>query len=368
VLREISIVLISTTIYLNIMANCSACGKTLSATGVARCTECVGVYHKVCVNMLQTARVSASWACPACKAKAPRKDNSETPVKNSDLGDTGSGAPSSPNHQDDVSVQLRLLRAEFGAVLEEVVGLRRDVAELHQLVGGFQARFELVEERVKCLEERMEERPAEAAQSDLVATVAALKLELCDRDQDLLLNDLEITGVPEYVNENPTHLMSLVASKLGVELDARDIVFAERVGARRAPTTVAAGTTSASAVPVGANAPVAVGVGGRPRPLVVRLARRGPRAELLRAARVRRGADTSDFGLPCSPCKIYINERLTRVNRMLFYRAREECKRLNWRFCWTKDGRVYARRLKDSAALRIRTELDLVQVFTKAAI
>ncbi|XP_063388289.1 uncharacterized protein LOC134674163 [Cydia fagiglandana] len=320
------------------MVNCAAaCGKPMTTSGVAKCTQCPSVYHKACVNMQ---RVPVGWACPSCKAKTPRRDNTDTPIKNDDLGEEDLSSPAS---MQDVAEQLRLLRAEFGAVRDEVAGLRREMAELRDMVEGYSSRIGAVEERVRCLEERMEERPAATTDSELAATVAALKIELCDRDQDLLLNDVEITGIPEVQSENSTHLVCLVARKLGVDLEERDIVFAERVGAARAARV-------------------------RPRPLVVRLARRGPRAELLRAARVRRGADTADFGLPGSPCRFYVNERLTRTNRTLFYLARQECKRLDWRYQWTKDGRVYVRRNKDSAARRLRSESDIPEVFASASV
>ncbi|KAI8439573.1 hypothetical protein MSG28_013301 [Choristoneura fumiferana] len=356
------------------MANCSGCGKFISSSGVAKCTECAAVYHKGCVSIPQTARVSTTWTCAACKAKAPRRcpsADTDTPIKCSELGESGGGTPS-PSQNQEVAEQLRLFRTEFSAVRDEMAGLRQEMVELHRFIEGFQARFVGMEERVKRLEERIEERPVAAAAADgeLAATVAALKLELCDRDQDLLLNDLELTGIPEHSNESPTHLVCLVAHKLGVGLDERDIVFAERVGPRR---RLPAGESMPSAMSpltqssVDGTGQAVSGMSARPRPLIVRLARRGPRGELLRAARVRRGADTSGFDLPGNPSRFYVNERLTRLNRSLFYLARQECVRLGWRFHWTKDGRVYVRRHKDSAASRIRSEADIGKVFATGA-
>ncbi|KAI8425574.1 hypothetical protein MSG28_011397, partial [Choristoneura fumiferana] len=338
------------------------CGKFISSSGVAKCTECAAVYHKGCVSIPQTARVSTTWTCAACKAKAPRRcpsADTDTPIKCSELGESGGGTPS-PSQNQEVAEQLRLFRTEFSAVRDEMAGLRQEMVELHRFIEGFQARFVGMEER------RSGRWRRAAADGELAATVAALKLELCDRDQDLLLNDLELTGIPEHSNESPTHLVCLVAHKLGVGLDERDIVFAERVGPRR---RLPAGESMPSAMSpltqssVDGTGQAVSGMSARPRPLIVRLARRGPRGELLRAARVRRGADTSGFDLPGNPSRFYVNERLTRLNRSLFYLARQECVRLGWRFHWTKDGRVYVRRHKDSAASRIRSEADIGKVF-----
>ncbi|XP_048004294.1 uncharacterized protein LOC125240443 [Leguminivora glycinivorella] len=266
------------------------------------------------------ARVPATWACPACKA-AKRDNSDNTPIKPSIATDDGDV------QQFDVAEELRLLRADFGSVHDQVAGLRREVEELNRL---FSSRLGVIEERVKRLEERAEAQPAVTVDSELAATVASLKQELCDRERDLLLGDVEITGIPEQPNEFTSHLVCLVATKLGVGLDERDIVFAERMGARRhQANSVDAPSPLGGAAEGGAAANV------RPRPLVVRLARRGPRADMLRAARVRRGADTSDFGLPGAPSRFYVNERLTRQNRTLFYlefmlqhQLNEECLKL----------------------------------------
>ncbi|KAG7295311.1 hypothetical protein JYU34_022316 [Plutella xylostella] len=62
--------------------------------------------------------------------------------------------------------------------------------------------------------------------------IADLKLEIQEKDQDMLLNDLEFSHIPEENGENPLQIVALVATKLGVKLDERDIVSAEIVGPR----------------------------------------------------------------------------------------------------------------------------------------
>ncbi|CAG5008732.1 unnamed protein product [Parnassius apollo] len=49
----------------------------------------------------------------------------------------------------------------------------------------------------------------------------------------MLAADLEIRNIPEERTENITHTVVLVAAKLGVSLDERDIVFADRVKTRK---------------------------------------------------------------------------------------------------------------------------------------
>ncbi|XP_046976633.1 uncharacterized protein LOC124542787 [Vanessa cardui] len=178
--------------------------------------------------------------------------------------------------------------------------------------------------------------------------IAHLKSELNDRDQSCLTNDVEITGITERAGENLPHILGLVACKIGVQIDEKDVVYVERSGPRPAHVENSERL--------------------RPRPIVVRLARRALREQLLRAARVRRGADSSSFEIDKEPKRFYINERLTRANRFLFFKAREEGHKNGWRYVWTRGGRIYARRSKETAAHRIRSEDDLMTVFGQTSI
>lgn len=152
--------------------------------------------------------------------------------------------------------------------------------------------------------------------------------------------------MPETNAGNPVHIMQAIGSKLGISLDDRDIVSAERVGGRQLNVTSSAGPTVS-----------------RPRPIVVRLARRDLRDQLLASARVRRGVTSADLDLPAPVQRFFLNERLTKTNRLLFRKAREAAGALSWKFVWTKQGRILARKAPGDKAQRIRTEGELSRVF-----
>lgn len=262
------------------------------------------------------------------------------------VADGGRLNPASPVKKDDeisLAREMQFFRSEIAAMRIELSNINSIFEKLSHAVQGLDSRIGSLEQRVQILEDR----PAAASSEvkDLTDTVERLKLELNDRDQELLTTEVEIAGIPETKNENPIHLAVLVAQKLSVEVDPKDIVCAERVGMRR--------TTDND---VGAD-------NGRPRALAVRLTRRALRDELLHAARRARGADTAGFDLPGTPRRFYVNERLTRTNRQLFYKARQEGSRLNWKYVWTRDGRIYVRRQPNTQALRVRSEDDLEKIF-----
>ncbi|CAG5050793.1 unnamed protein product [Parnassius apollo] len=115
----------------------------------------------------------------------------------------------------------------------------------------------------------------------------------------------------------------LIGEKLNVKIEEQDIVSIQRMGPLRGYIE---------------------GEGAvQPRPFAVRLARRTLRDRLLQSARVRHGADTTGFGLPGSPKKFYINERLTCINRQLFFKARQMGSKSGWNYVWTREGRIFTR-------------------------
>lgn len=341
------------------------------------CCSCKKYYDLTCANVsvqrylnAMSPEHKATWKCVTCVSKMPKKNNTHTPVRGNvnirrgasvqsptqdeppAVVDTSLNVHSSSTVESQAFLdELRSLREEMRATRLQMANLTSAIANLTQRVDESDLRVDQLSARVDAVERRFDENPCVSnTSSELLASIEQLKAEINDKDQDVLLNDLEFSCVPEQKVESVQHIVLTLANKLGVKLEERDIVSAHRVG--RAPVT----TETADVL--------------RPRLIVVRLARRNVRNQLLQAARVRRGATTEGTDLPAPPRRFYINERLTLVNRKLFQCAREIAGRLDWRFVWTRDGRIFVRRgvSADSPRLRLRTMADITRVFGPDAI
>ncbi|XP_063618750.1 uncharacterized protein LOC134791631 [Cydia splendana] len=246
------------------------------------------------------------------------------------------------------------------------------------------SRLTSFDERITSLETRFSDNIDTNQNNELVIEVEKLKCQINERDQELLINDLEITGIPETTNENKLHLITLIGQKVGVAVSEHDVMSVTRVGVRRAvpAQTIQSGANSpdessslceatphvrGAQVPGAAAPPPESGstssVTMTSRPLVVRFVRRDQRDQLLRAARVRRVIDTTGLGFTGKPSRVYINERLTAANRQLFYKTRMEARRLQWRAPWTTRGNIFVRRDAEHSAIKIRSEADIGRVF-----
>lgn len=160
---------------------------------------------------------------------------------------------------DDLLTELKSFKDEIRTLSSEMREFRLEMADFRVSLAGVNARIDGVERRLEAIEQGRAEPPPEIA--DLQTKVTLLQQELNDRDQEALLSDLEIGHLPEEKGESVLHAVTVLASKLGVTLEPRDVVFAERVG-------VAQGATAASQAP-------------RERRVVVRLARRDLRDQML---------------------------------------------------------------------------------------
>lgn len=248
----------------------------------------------------------------------------------------------------DFTTELRLfkeeLREEMKAMRSELQHIRLDIGQLRDSIKSCHDRLDGMEARIFTLE--TSSRNDTQGNMHLEEVVATLRQELNERDQDLISNDIEIANLPETSGENLIHTIQLIGTKLGIAIEASDIVNVQRVGRRHINATS----------PMGPN-------DNRPRYVAVRLTRRCLRDELLRSARVRRGVTTADLGLPGSPTRFYVNERLTKMNRLLFHQTRKAAQRDGWKFVWTKQGRIFARQRLGDPAFSIHTEKDIFRIF-----
>lgn len=312
------------------------CGKYLSNNDCVRCSKCPGSYHRSCLANPPTGKGS-SWLCEVCKPRTPSGSQASPMEDHAD------------SHEIDLGSELRSFRVELGAMRSELRELRAEMAEFRHSIQSCYNRMDSLDERMGKLEKRFEDTH-ETQHSSLLGTIEDLKRQLNEREQDSLANDIEIAGVPEENGEQPNHLLSLLTIKLGVQIDERDVMYAERAGIVRRNRSESGDVTGETMQ--------------RPRAIVVRFTRRTVRDSVLRAARVRRDLTAADLEVRGAAAqRIYVNERLSRVNRSLFYKAREAGRRMKWRYVWTKDGRILARKDIGKPAMFIKCESDIARIF-----
>ncbi|CAG5023804.1 unnamed protein product [Parnassius apollo] len=366
---------------------CLACSNSIEKGELLGCVTCKGTYHYRCLN-ITTAKfmgnfqqIKRTWKCPTCTNVTKRRHrNDDTPIKiireessPSDLVDmscdnishtedsneqlfpnmehpgvpkvnTFSFSPEEIGKLLDQKLESKLksahiclateIKQEFRDVLKNLESdfkqitesLTQEVCNLKLEVNTLSEKVQALENENMCIHKEIESRKTAQTNAHLESIVTELQQQTTYKDQEALLNDVEIVGIPEFSGESTMHIVLTVASKLGVSLTKQDIVYAERVGRRL--------NWLHKDTRIGNQNNTSLSISARPLAVIDLLTH-----HLLKNARVRRTLTTGDLGLPPhESTTFYVNERLTKINRILFAKTREIARNLNWKFVWTKGG------------------------------
>lgn len=343
------------------MAKCGNCGKFLATKDGVRCCTCANYFHLQCVS-LPASTLASDWKCSKCAVHTSQGDNWSTPKNvpspasqrerqtsplSSTLTDTDNTTLA--ELKVDLALEIRSFRHELCEMRAEIRQWRKEIADLKSTQLQNNDRITSMEVRLTALENRSDESKQDTSPVDNI--ISELRKELNERDQQLLSNDLVLAGITEQSDESLSHTAKIIALKLGIELDERDIVHVERIGSTRRNRQQPNNDIATDPIPQ------------QPRIIAVRLARRAARDNILRAARVRRVLTTTDIEMRGPPRRIFVNERLTRTNQYLLQRTREVGRQQSWKYIWSKDGRIFARKADGKLAERISSEQDIKRVF-----
>ncbi|XP_038218034.1 uncharacterized protein LOC119836692 [Zerene cesonia] len=75
--------------------------------------------------------------------------------------------------------------------------------------------------------------------------------------------------------------------------------------------------------------------------------------------------NTHHFGFDGQPLPVFISDFLTKLDKQLFYHAREFAKSEGYAFCWMTNGRIYIRKKEGAPHIYVKTEDQLNQLKNK---
>lgn len=362
--------------------HCAGCKNNIKDKKYIICTsvKCKKVFHHLCVNY-KSSEQNETWICPDCKNAIKRVgDNSATPVRSADnvtfrklrsrntsptggtsadtagasadasgvvehatglSADTAGTSGDASGSLSELTQEIRLLRAEVSSMRSELGALTGALKKCEERLDDITTNLTAQESRLLAVEAEVE------CLQDLKNEVEILHDKLNGQSQSMLSKDIEIQGLAETANENTDHVLARVAEAAGIKLDEKDVDFVNRVGpARTKPSDL-------------------------PRPLVVRFTRRATRDKFLKAGKARHLTSKDIINNTDEPDRnLYINERLTQANRLLFRVCRIEFKKAGFKYCWTKNGTIFVKRRegRGEETFTIKRQEDIQKVLQKSSI
>ncbi|KAJ2937779.1 hypothetical protein O0L34_g17908 [Tuta absoluta] len=268
---------------------CSVCNRTLASTGGVTCSSCQLSYHNKCVNLRVTGPKAYEWTCPGCSVP---NSSLVTPDMSKNNLDTPSAAssPVPPPPSTNIFAELNKIYAELVGMREKIDTFREEMKVLNANVTSCKQQIQQVQVEIKDMQVRVEAvESLQAGSPGLKSKIIDLEEKLNTTSQELLLNDLQITGIPECNGENVHHIVQALALRIGTPLEDQDIVDVYRVG-QHPDNTLEQKSMG-------------------PRPLILRLARRSTRDAILKSSRVRRNLKSTDIDFPAPATRIYIQAK-----------------------------------------------------------
>ncbi|XP_052749673.1 uncharacterized protein LOC128200391 [Galleria mellonella] len=343
---------------------CGACGSNILTIDYMECCTCKELYDLQCLNLTPENFLGLSqefknkWVCPSCVCSIPKGDNTSTPVRCSTTNSYNACATTENitfsrgnrlKTKNDISpagdCNISTLLKEIRCLRKEVLDLKDQnlsIMQLHQDVKDLKAELSAMSMNItsKLTEYNKKLEANDLEMSHLKASLTEVQQKLAVQEQNNIINDIEIVGIPENDNENLQHITITTMRKFGVEISDTDLDHVFRAGYRRLDASSTAAKNKIS------------------RPIVVKLLRRRKRMELLKAAKARRNTTTENI-VDGPPKTIYINERLTYSNRQLFRQARSRAQCCGFQYCWIRDGSIFIRKANGAPAIHIRCFEDL---------
>lgn len=228
----------------------------------------------------------------------------------------------------DIRQEMRDMRS---AIEKE---LRKEFKDMKQSIDFFSTQFDAMATRCSAIEKenaslKKENTALITKCRELGHQVAGLEERVTTQEQYSRNKNVEIKGVPFVKNENLSAVLGKLGSLVGESVCDSDVDVCHRVSRQD---------------------------GGCPN-VVVQFRSRTKRDGFIEKARKKRISAT-DLG-HSDDTSIFINEHLCPTLKKLLGQAVARKKERQWKYVWTREGKVFARKSDNSRVLRISVVQDL---------
>ncbi|XP_037297713.1 uncharacterized protein LOC119190286 [Manduca sexta] len=308
--------------------NCGACGDLL--TDGVNCTSCCQALHYHCAGITESGfrklgDRKLTWRCMKCKQSSCNQ------------------LPSSPKANNDPQVlsEIRALSSKLAplkSLTEELKALRSEFAQLKSSVDESNDAIREFNSKINSLEQRVVQIEKLQDQVNLLQVqVDRMEHESNVKDQWARVNNIEIKGIRQDKNEDLFKILSTIGNKIQYPVQNAHVNFITRVPTREKDNI---------------------------KPIIVCFTNRYVKENFIAAARMASKLNpltSGHLGLT-GHNRIFINDHLTTLNKLLLSKAKKIASEKDFQYIWVKYAKIHVRKNDTSPIFVVKSEKDLTKL------
>jgi len=244
---------------------------------------------------------------------------------------------------------LKLIDDKLKSVYEKL----KKIDDMEKSVENLNNTYDDILKRLKAIEELKSSHTEENTRrmtyiNTLQNTVNQTRKDLDDLQQYVRRECLEIRGIPVAKDEDTNEIVRKVCDLVDVKVNDMDISVSHRLPSRK-PSSPSYANAVQNKID--------------DEPIIVKFVRRDVRDKFYQARTKLRSKTTRDLGITRHrDQKIFISESLTRRNKDLMKECVKKKKDLNYKFLWSKYGKILMRKDSSSPVFTITSYDDLAKI------
>ena len=326
---------------------CNICYNALSPAKTVSCRPCSKGFHPTCTelksltNFNKMKQENKPWTCSDCQSK------NLTVRKKNDISNISSNTDSYSN----LVSSINNIKSTLDDIICKLNMLTKSNSELEKSVNYCSDKVDSFDSTLNKLSNSISEQGNRISKTESRCLNLELEMEKLHSninflEQDKLVNNIEITGIPMTDNENTFEIIKIISNKLNIELDDKKVIKAYRMTLNKNKM----------------NCPS----------IIVNFDNTSTKLELIKAIKLRainqNGLLANEIHTSFAKNNVYINDQLTKDNKHLFWLARLVSKNYNYRFSWANHSGVFIKRDEGSRFIKIISINQLKKLDTEKSV
>lgn len=311
---------------------CGTCKSNVSPTKKITCSSCNKYFHKHCSSNFIDDNIDLhKWTCSVCDKNLIIKKNVTTRKVDSSK---------SINNTIPEDFSLKLIREDISALMKKFESVSKSNTEIEKSIhfcseklDDYAEKMDLLFSKTKLLEDKVNELDLKFTY--LQKELNVLKINKNKSEQELLANNITISGIPYTKNENIDEIIKVTADIIKVNLHKNDIVSNYRIKK----------------------------VDKSDGKIIVKFNSKTIKESFLNGVK---SLASSKHPLKSNqihnsfPDKIvYVNHELSPMFRKIFWLTKQLSKEYNWKYVWANSNGVYLRKTDGDVPIKIQSIKDI---------